>query len=202
MMAAMQAHISEHLGFEYRKRIEEASGVPYPAPDAEMTPELEVQISRLAAAASKQVLQTSQQKAAAEQAQQTAQDPIVQMQQQELKIKAQDSKIKAQKLALDAAANKDRIDNEKERIASQERIAGMNAGVQIATSKANLSAKQQEAGLRIGVDAASEASRQKLTDEASKRQTAVSMEQMKHQKDMAATAQQNQPQEGSTSEAE
>ena len=172
MMAAMQAHISEHLGFEYRKRIEEASGVPYPPPNAEMTPELEVQISRLAAAAAKQVLQTSQQKAAAEQAQQAAQDPIVQMQQQELALKAKEVELKEKKLQVDAAATNDKITNEQERIKSQERIAGMNAGVTIATSKATLAAKQQEAGLRIGIDAASEMSRQKLTEKQMEQNTA------------------------------
>jgi len=183
MMMAMQAHIAEHLAFAYRKRIEDAAGVPYPAPDAEMPPDMEVQISRLAAAAAQQVLQDSQQKAAAEQAQQMAQDPIVQMQQAELKLKQDELALKKMKLAIDASADRDRIQNEKDRIAATERVAGMNAGVKIATDKANLSAKQQEAGLRIGVDAASEAARQKLQDEASRRQHDIAKANMSQQKE-------------------
>ena len=96
---------------------------------------------------------------AQQQAQQTAQDPIVQMQQQELQIKAQETEIKKQKLALDSAAKMDQLEIEKERIAAQERIAGLQVGAKIATDKANLSAKQQEAGLRIGVDVARSACR-------------------------------------------
>jgi hypothetical protein len=46
----MMAHIMEHFGFQYRKNIEEKLGVPYPAPDEEMSEDMEVEISRLAAA--------------------------------------------------------------------------------------------------------------------------------------------------------
>lgn len=160
MGAALAAHIQDHLAFEYRKQIEEAAGVPYPAPDAEMDENTETEISRLAAAAAQQVLQKNKAQVAQEQAQQAAQDPIVQMQQQELQIKAQETEIKKQKLALDSAAKMDQLEIEKERIAAQERIAGLQVGAKIATDKANLSAKQQEAGLRIGVDVAREMSQE------------------------------------------
>jgi len=156
MGAALAAHIQDHLAFEYRKQIEEAAGVPYPAPNAEMDENTETEISRLAAAAAQQVLQKNKAQVAQEQAQQAAQDPIVQMQQQELQIKQQEAQTKQQKVALDAAEKMDRLELEKERIAAQERIAGLQVGAKIATDKANLSAKQQEAGLRIGVDIARE----------------------------------------------
>ena len=157
MGAALAAHIQDHLAFEYRKQIEEAAGVPYPAPDAEMDENTEVEISRLAAAAAQQVLQKNQAQVAQEQAQQAMQDPIVQMQMQELQIKQQEAQTKQQKLALDSAAKMDQLEIERERIAAQERIAGLQVGAKIATDKANLSAKQQEAGLRIGVDVARQA---------------------------------------------
>ena len=160
MGAALAAHIQDHLAFEYRKQIEEAAGVPYPAPDAKMDEDTEVEISRLAAAAAQQVLQGNKAKVAQQKAQQAAQDPIVQMQQQELQIKQQEAQTKQQKVALDAAEKVDRLDLEKERIASQERIAGMNTGAKIAMDKSNLSAKQKEAGLRMGIDMAREASQE------------------------------------------
>lgn len=158
--AAMAAHIQEHLAFEYRKQIEEAAGVPYPPPNAEMDEETELEISRLAAAAAEQVLQKNKAQAAQEQAQQAQQDPIVQMQQQELQIKAKETEIKEKKLAVDAAAKADQLEIERERIAAQERIAGLQVGAKVATDKANLSAKQQADGLRIGVEIAREASQQ------------------------------------------
>jgi hypothetical protein len=154
VMAAMQAHMQEHLAFAYRKQIEEQAGVPLPPPNAEMSEDIELQISRLAAAAAQQLSQKKQAEAQQQQAQQMMQDPIVQMQQQELQLKAQELQQKAQKMALDAAADQDRIEIERERIAAQKEIAGLQVGAKIATSKSDLDAKQEEAGLRLGVELA------------------------------------------------
>ena len=160
MGAALAAHIQDHLAFEYRKQIEEVAGVPYPAPDAEMDEDTEVEISRLAAAAAQQLLQRNKAEVAQQKAQQAAQDPIVQMQQQELQIKQQEAQTKQQKIALDASEKMDRLQLEKDRIASQERIAGMQVGARIATDQANLSAKEQEAKLRMGIELAREVSQE------------------------------------------
>ena len=156
MMAAMQAHIAEHLAFEYRRQLEQQAGVPLPPPDAEMDENTELAVSRLAAAAAGQLLQKNQAEAQQQQNQQAAQDPIVQMQQAELQLKAKDVELKEKKLQIDAADKADRLDVERERIATQKEIAGLQAGVKIATDKANLSAKEQMEGLRIGVDIARE----------------------------------------------
>jgi hypothetical protein len=156
MGAALAAHIQDHLAFEYRKQIEEAAGVPYPAPNAEMDENTETEISRLAAAAAKQVLNKNKAEAAQQKAQQVAQDPIVQMQQQELQIKQQEAQTKQQKVVLDAAEKTDRLELEKERIAAQERIAGLQVGAKIATDEAKLTAKQQEERMRLGIDMARE----------------------------------------------
>jgi hypothetical protein len=80
MMGAAMAHVQEHLAFEYRRQIEEQAGVPLPPPGADMSPETEVAISQLAAAAAQQLFQKNQSEAAQQQAQQAAQDPVVQMQ--------------------------------------------------------------------------------------------------------------------------
>jgi hypothetical protein len=154
VMAAMQAHMQEHLAFQYRKQIEEQAGVPLPPPNAEMSEDIELQISRLAAAAAQQLSQKKQAEAQAQQAQQMMQDPIIQMQQAELQLKAQELQQKAQKMALDAAEKQDRIEIERERIAAQKEIAGLQVGAKIATSKSDLDAKQEEAGLRLGVELA------------------------------------------------
>jgi hypothetical protein len=159
MMGAMSAHISEHLAFEYRKQLEEQLGVPYPAPDAEMDEETELQISRLAALAAKQLLQKNQSEAAQQQAEETAQDPIVQMQQQELQLKQQEVQIKQQevqmkqqKMATDAAAEQDKLELEEERIRSHERIAGLQVGAKKAADEANLAFKREEAGLGMEIN--------------------------------------------------
>lgn len=160
LMAAMNAHIAEHLAFAYRQKIEEAAGVPYPAPDQPMDAATEVEVSRLAAAAAKQVLAQSQAKQAQEQAQQAAQDPIVQMQQQELQIKQGELQIKQQKMAIDAAAQKDKLDLEEKRIESQKEIAGLQVGAKAAADKLNTQLKTQELQLeekKFSVESASKA---------------------------------------------
>jgi len=103
MMAEIQAHIAEHLAFAYRKKVEEQLGVPMPKPDEDLPEDVEVQLSRLVAQASQQVLAQSKGQAAQQQAQQQVQDPLVQMQQQELQIKMKDAAIKEQKVQGDLA---------------------------------------------------------------------------------------------------
>jgi hypothetical protein len=158
MMAAMQAHIAEHAAFEYRKQIEQQLGLPLSIPnyeDGETIPEeMEVEVSRMMAMAAAKLLQKDQAEAAQQQAQQTAQDPVVQMQQQELQIKQQEVQIKAQKLQIDAAAQADKIRIEEERIAAQKEIAGMQVGAKVAKDKAELAARQEESGVRMGIDVA------------------------------------------------
>lgn len=103
MMAEIDAHISEHLAYAYRMKIEKQLGVPMPKPDEDMPEELEVQLSQLVAQAAQQVLQDSRGQAAQVQAQQAAQDPLVQIQQAELAIKKQDAETKAKKVDGDLA---------------------------------------------------------------------------------------------------
>jgi len=101
IMASLQAHIAEHLGFKYRKDIEEKLGAPLPAPNEELPEEIEVQLARVVAEAGKQLTQANQQEAAQKQAQQQQQDPMFQLQQQELQVKAQEVQRKTQKDAAD-----------------------------------------------------------------------------------------------------
>jgi hypothetical protein len=95
IMASLQAHIAEHLGFSYRTKIEEKLGVPLPAPNEEMDEDMEVQLSRLVADAGKQLTQANQKQAAQQKAQQQQQDPIIQMKQAELQIKQAEEQRKA-----------------------------------------------------------------------------------------------------------
>jgi hypothetical protein len=102
LVAAMMAHINEHLAFAYRKEVEQTVGLLLPTEEQEknMEPEVAAQVAQLAAQASTRMTQQAQSQAAQQQAQQQAQDPIVQMQQQELQIKMQELQLKAQKQQL------------------------------------------------------------------------------------------------------
>ena len=135
IVAAMMAHIMEHYGFQYRKNIEEKLGVPYPAPNEEMPEDMEVEISRLAAAGAQKLLQANQAMMAQQKAQQAQQDPIVQMQQQELQIKAAEVQRKAQKDQTDAQLKLQQQQIEQQRIATQAEIEGAKLGAQIARER-------------------------------------------------------------------
>ena len=102
ILASLQAHIAEHLGFQYRQQIEERLGAPLPAPNEELPEEIEVQLSRLVADAGKQLTQSHQQQAAQKKAQEQAQDPMLQLQQAELQVKAQEVERKKVKDQADA----------------------------------------------------------------------------------------------------
>ena len=150
IQAAALAHINEHVAFQYRKEIEKQLGIPLPDMDKELPKDMEVEVSRMMALAAQKLLEKDQAEAAQKQAQQAAQDPIVQMQQQELQLKAKEVEIKEKKLAMDAAAEADRIELEKSKIESQERIAGVQAGSKVAAEKAKLEGELELKGVELG----------------------------------------------------
>jgi hypothetical protein len=150
--ASAMAHINEHLAFEYRKQMEEMLGMPLPTGEEEdgIPREMEIQISALAAQASNQLLQINKTEEAARKAQEAAQDPVIQMQAQELKIKEAEIERKKQKDLYDAAAKADQIEVEEKRIASQEKIAGLQVGARLAKDQKELELKEMQAGVEIG----------------------------------------------------
>ena len=130
MMGALQAHIAEHLAFDYRVRIEEQLGAQLPAPDEEMPEEMEVQLSRLVADAGRQLTQTSQQQAAQQQAQQQAQDPLFQLEQAKLQIQQQEQQRKATKDQTDAAIAAQKLKLDSERVQIEASKEGMRVQAQ------------------------------------------------------------------------
>ena len=116
IMAALQAHVAEHLGFAYRMQIEERLGAPLPPPDAPLPEEIEVQLSRLVSDAGKQLTQMHQQQAAQQQAQQIQQDPLFQLQQAELQVKQKEVQRKAQKDAADVKIDQEKLQIEKAKL--------------------------------------------------------------------------------------
>ena len=115
---------------------------------------MEIEISRMMALAAGKLLQKGQAEAAQQQAQQAAQDPIVQMQQQELQLKSEELKLKQTKTMADIAAKQDQLEIEDKRIEAQKEIAGMQVGAKTAKDRADLQAKMQLEGVRIGSEVA------------------------------------------------
>ena len=146
--AALQAHIAEHLGFKYRKDMEEKLGAPLPNPNAELPENMEVNLARLMAQAGQQLTQQNQQQQAQQQAQQKAQDPVVQMQQAELQIKQQEVQRKAAKDQADA-----QIEQAKLQLQAQENMQDAQMDqAELALKQQELQIDAQKAGAKLAAD--------------------------------------------------
>ncbi len=153
LQAAMMAHINEHVGYEYKKQIEQAIGMSIPNfeddnEDETISPEMEMEITRRAAQASQKILQQHQQEAQQQQNQQQMQDPVIQMQMQELQIKQAEVQRKIAKDQADAAARMAQLEIEKERINAQKEIAGANMAVKTHTDSMKMEKAQETEGFR------------------------------------------------------
>jgi len=137
IMASLQAHIAEHLGFKYRKDIEERLGVELPAPNAQLPEEIEVNLARLVATAAKDLTQSHQQQAAQEQAQKQQQDPLFQLKQAEVQIKQSEVDRKSKKDQADAMRDAKKLElDEQELMMDAEKD-----GIKMATDRRNNNAK-------------------------------------------------------------
>jgi hypothetical protein len=135
IQAAMMAHINEHIAFQYRREIEEQLGVQLPEPNAELPEDVEVMLSKLVAEASNRLLAKDQAEAQQQQIQQQMQDPVVQAQMQDAQNKAMEVQRKIAKDQADNMAKADQRQIERDRIESQERIAGVNAGIKASNER-------------------------------------------------------------------
>ena len=158
LQAAMQAHINEHLGFAYRVEIEKQLGMNLPpqfdeqGEEEHMNPEIEARLAPILAMASQRLLQSNKSQAAQQQAQQQAQDPLIQMQQQELQIKQGELKRKAQKDMTDAQLKQEQLNIEKMRISSQTATTMSQQKIKAAESIANMDLQKRKAMMEGGLD--------------------------------------------------
>jgi hypothetical protein len=107
IMGSLQAHIAEHMAFEYRRQIEEKLGAPLPAPGEQLPEDIEIQLARLVASAGQQVTQAHQQQAAQRQAQEQAKDPALEIQREAERTKRMEVERKKVKDEADIDIRKD-----------------------------------------------------------------------------------------------
>ena len=155
IQAALEAHLREHLSFQYRKEIEEQLGVELPPIGEPLPRDVEQRLAGLVAEAADKLLQKDIAEAQAEENRKKAEDPVVQMQQEELRLQAADieRKAKADQMRVDADMLKTQTtaETERRRISSQEKTAGAQIGAKIATE-----------GLKAAVDSKETSSKEKI----------------------------------------
>ena len=168
MQAAMEAHLAEHLAFQYRLEIEKQLGVPLPEEDEVLPENIQNQVARLSADAAQKLLQQNQADATQKQAQKLQEDPLIQMQQQELQIKQQESQAKAQKMQADTQLDAAKLELERQklevttqrdvmleqaRITSQETIVGAKIGADAEMEAKQIKTKEVLEGAKLGAAA-------------------------------------------------
>ena len=158
MQQAMQAHINEHLGFQYRIQIEQKLGVSLPpqkdasGEDMNMDPQVEAMLAPLLADAAQAVLMQNQQQAAQQQALQQAQDPLLQLQQQEVQIKAAEQQRKAAKDMADVELDKQKLALDAQRMMLTAKTAGEKQKFDALKTAATMRDAKEKALLDAGVD--------------------------------------------------
>jgi hypothetical protein len=160
IQAAMAAHITEHVAFQYRKEIEKQLGVSMPDEEKPLPEDIELEISRVAAQAADKLLRKDQAEAAQKQAMQQQQDPLTQIQQREIALKEAEFQHRQQldmaKLQVDAQAKAANQGLQEERLASEERREGARLGVKVATETDKARREDVKAGIELGKDMARE----------------------------------------------
>ena len=183
MQAAMMTHINEHLGFEYRKQIEETLGMQLPpqtdesGEEVQMSPEVEARLSPMLAQAAQQLLQKNMQQAQQAQAQQQAQDPIVQMQMKELQLKEQDNQRKVAKDQADNAIKTAQQQIERERIQAQTATEDKRIKMDAVKTAVQMSASKEQYMMDKGVDILKQLSNKSHEEQLRQMQERVQMRQ-------------------------
>jgi len=158
LQSAMMAHINEHLGFEYRKQIEQQLGFTLPpqkdeaGEDVPMDPAVEAQLAPVLAQAAQRLLTQNQQQIAQQKAQQQMQDPLLQIQMQELQIKQADQQRKAQKDQTDAVLKAQQIQVERDRIAAQQQTEDKRVKTDMLKTAVQMSNDKNARMIDVGVD--------------------------------------------------
>jgi hypothetical protein len=154
IMGAITAHIAEHVGYKMRQQIEQQLGMPLPPEDEKLPPQVEIALSAMMAQAANQVMMQDQAKAAQMQAQQQAQDPVLQLQMQELQIKQGELELKKQKMMMEAAAKSDAQELKEQEVKGKLELEALRTGAQIKESQAKQQFEQERAGVQMGADIA------------------------------------------------
>lgn len=162
IMGAFEAHMAEHIAFQYRRDMEKTMGTSLPAPDQKLPPDVEAQLSKVVADAADKLLQKDIAEHRAQQAAQQMQDPLVQMEQKKLELQEAETKRKMlegqQKAKIDqgdaalrqqeaqnrANADEKRIQSEAAKSLAAEQRARAEATAKMALDKRRLEVDTQQ----------------------------------------------------------
>lgn len=149
IQGALMSHMMEHVAFAYRQQIEQHLGAPLPHPDEKLPPQIEAQLSGLIAQASQKLLLTNQHAAQQAQAMQAAQDPVMQQQLAELKIKEAEVQRKAKKDEADIEIEKAKLALEAQKVQSETGASQIDLQMKEAEGRMKLELESQKHAMKM-----------------------------------------------------
>lgn len=189
MFNAMQAHIAEHAAYQYRAQVQQMMGVELPDPNQEMDPQAEFVLAGLLAQAAQAAQAQNQNEQAQAQAQQRAQDPLVQMQQEELKLKGREVAVKErdQMLKEQMAVQEGKISAQgapgKAAIEQQAAITELQAKTAAAANEQRRAEEKHR--LQMGLQAQQAQGSETRAERQNRVQLALAAKRQKHQQSLA-----------------
>ena len=136
IQAAMTAHITEHVAFQYRKEIEDRLGVPMPDEDKPLPEDVEEELSRVTAQAADKLLRKNTTEMQQKEMEKQEKDPLTQIQRKELEIKEKELQHKIDldnaKLELEKMKADNNEEIQKSRIKSENKREGARLSVELA----------------------------------------------------------------------
>ena len=191
IQGSAMAHVMEHVAFQYRREIEKMLGASLPPmpeqaegdEEAEhiLPPELEVQLSQLAAMAAAKLLQKDTAEMQAQQNAAAAQDPVVQLQMRDVAVKEAEVERKKQKDLLDAAAKADALASKEKENATRSQLEALRLLMESSKNQDQLTQQQEAEAMRLIVDIAKTEDQMKLNERQHDQKIATDV--VKHQGD-------------------
>jgi len=160
IQAAIAAHVTEHVAFQYRKEIEKNLGVGMPDEDAQLPEDVELELSRLASQAAEKLLRKDIAEMQQKENMKKQQDPLTIIQQKEIALKEAEFVHKKEmdiaKLQSDMMSKSQNIELQKDRLESEDQRAGAKLGIQLATELDRARQDEIAEGTNIGLEIARE----------------------------------------------
>ena len=173
ILMAAEAHIREHLAFQYRDDIEKELGSPLPPLGEPLPPDVEKRLSDLVAQAAEKLSLRKQTEMQQQKAMEQMQDPIIQERNRELDIQEGELMRKAEADRAKASINQQKIKSDvlKQvmKLQSDQKIEGAELGVRIGEALLEASIKDGDAdsqdfveGVKLAIEIQKELHNQKI----------------------------------------
>ena len=161
IQAAMEAHIAEHVAFQYRREIEKQLGVELPDPEEPLPEDIEFRLSQLVAPAAEQLLGKDQAEAEQQRIQQQMEDPVFKQRERELEIREQEvqadfqakmAKIEEDRRKAQERSNleRDRLSYQREKAENDQKLKAAELLADVELEQAKLESDEKIAGAKLG----------------------------------------------------